>query len=142
MAFGICYGYTVNGYHRTQWLQLITAFKPDYAWEIGLDQDLPNIEGVQGIQSAGELPPEMDLVVFSPTSARHIIPTISLPDFQFANNQIYMFGPDTECLSETQLGNTTNYTVVSIPTCSDDEKDELFSFQAGAVVLYDKCSRG
>lgn len=139
MSFvGICYGHNTNGYYRTQWLCNVTGFSPSAAYERGLPLDVPNPEGVLSCLTAADLPLDAELVVLSPKTARIIKPTMSLSEFQHPERAVYFFGKDTVFLSEEELGGRKPDHVVYIPVASGKECDEIYSFVAGAIVLYDR----
>lgn len=139
---GICYAHPPNGYYRTQWLCNVTAFKPDAAYERGLPPETPNPYGITFCSTADDLPRDAELVVLSPETARIVRPTVSLPDFTHPTRALYFFGADTIFLSGDDLGRRTPDTVVSVPVQSEQERDELYSFVIGAIVLYDRMVRG
>ena len=137
---GICYAYSGNAYHRTQWLCNVTGFAPSAAYEHGLPADVPNPESVIRCSGPEDLPDDCDLVVLSPRTARLVSPTIELPDFEHPQRALYFFGADTRFLSPEDYGRTPN-AVVHVPTASDREADELYSFVVGAIVLADRQAR-
>jgi len=139
---GICYAYTGNGYHRTQWLCNVTAFRLDAAYERGLTPEVANPYGVIAVDTAADLPSDVELVVMSPKTARIVRPTVSLPDFTHPERAVYFFGADTIFLSDDDLGGRVPDHVVSVPNISPRESDELYSFAVGAITLYDRITRG
>lgn len=142
MSFvGICYAYTSNGYYRTQWLCNVTGFAPSAAYERGLTPDVPNPEGVIAVNTAADLPRDAELVVLSPQTARVIVPTISLDDFEHPERAIYFFGADTIFLSDDDFGGRAPDHVVYVPVASARENDEIYSFVVGAIVLCDRVLR-
>lgn len=138
---GICYAYSPNGYYRTQWLCNVTGFQPSAAWERGLGVDVPNPEGVLPCATAEDLPQDASLVVLSPQTARIVQPTISLFDFVHPERAVYFFGADTIFLSEDDFGSREPDHVVYVPNASSQERDELYSFVVGAIVLSDRQAR-
>jgi len=134
----ICYAYSGNGYHRTQWLCNVTAYALDAAYERGLTPDVPNPEGVIAVATAADLPADCELVVMSPETARYIQPTVTLQEFVHPDRAVYFFGADTIFLSDDDLGGRQPDHVVCAPNVSPRESDELYSFVVGAVVLYDR----
>ena len=152
MSLGICFEYTLNGYHRTQWLQLVSAFKPDFAYErTGRpveDEDRKDIldaarvDGTIPVADLTGVPHrDMRLVVLSPQSAREVVPTIALPDFNHPENAMYYFGGDREHTGLEDLESWPKRDVVYIPTLSDREQDEFWSVNVGGIVLYDRMAR-
>lgn len=139
MSFvGICFAYDLNGYYRTQWLCNATAFRLDAVYERGLDDEIANPYGVVSVESADDLPLDCELVVLSPRTARLIPGQESLEFFEHPERAIYLFGADTRFLSEEDLGGRRPDHIVYVPNISDDERDELYSFTIGAIVLYDR----
>lgn len=138
---GLCYGYSTNGYYRTQWLCNVTGFAPDAAYERGLPSDVPNPEGVISVATAEDLPADAELVVMSPATARLVRPTVHLTDFVHPERAVYLFGADTVFLSEDELGARVPDHVVEIPIASARECDEIYSFVAGAITLHDRATK-
>lgn len=140
-SVGICYAYSTNGYHRTQWLCNVLGFNPNLAYERGLPIDVANPENIISINTADDLPTDHELVVLSPKTAREVHPTVSLQNFIHPSRAIYFFGADTVWLSENELGTRTPDHIVYIPVVSDNERDEIYSFVIGGIVLYDRTIR-
>lgn len=141
MAWGICFAYDKNGYYRTQWLNMVTCFRPDFAYERGLDEVTPNHHGLLACNSIDDIDPGLELVVMSPlATAREVIPSTSLADFEHPRNACYYFGADFVWLSETELGERSR-TVVYVPNQSPAPADELYSFVVAAIVLHDRMTR-
>jgi len=139
---GVCFAYSTNGYHRTQWLCNVVGFPVDAAFERGLPPDVPNPEGVVSVATAADLPLDCELVVLSPETARIVVPTETLVDFVHPERACYFFGADFVFLSEDDLGGRAPDHVVSVPNRSTRENDELYSFVVGAIVLFDRLMRG
>lgn len=137
MGVGICFAHTNNGYYRTQWLCNVTGFCVQ-GYERNKPRDVPSYNGVIPVHTADDLPDDASFVVCSPHTARLVKPTVELPDFEHPEHVVYFFGADTIFLSADDLGERTPDHVVAIPVGSNREGDEIYSFVAGAIVLYDR----
>lgn len=87
----------------------------------------------QVIQTADELPPNRPLVIVQPRNALCIEGQDSLITFQHPQNAIYFFGTNNSYMQPEDLGNRTPDHSIYIPV-----SNELYSWTAGAMVLYDR----
>jgi hypothetical protein len=131
---GICFQYDVKDLLRNYWLLTIRAFGVQ-AYERNIAEDEIITDGIIGIKTINDLPPDIPLVVVSPKNGEYIKGEIALPDFKHPAMVIYYFGPDNVHLSKEELGERT-YQTVYIPIAETGEN--LWSSQAGSIVLYDR----
>lgn len=138
MTLGMCFAYDKNGYYRTQWLCNVCAFKPDFAYERGIDEMTPNPYGILPCNNINDIDAGLELVVLSPLhTAREVMPSVSLDDFVHPTNACYYFGADFVWMTQEELGDRPR-TVVYVPNISPKPEDELYSFVVAAMVLRDR----
>ncbi len=120
-----------------QWSYVLSHWKPRRVYLIGdADRRLKPFRNVIEIESANGLP-DLPLVVMQPESSRYIKPTLMISEFIHPNEVIYLFGSDHLHLTEDHIGGREAQ-IVAIPT---DSHDEMYSWIACAVTLFDRASR-
>ncbi len=136
---GLCFCYLHSGWELRQWDYLVASFQVDDIWVIG-PKDTPIREsGILKrstlIQSAEELPTNVDIVVGAPKKGRFIQGRVPLTSFRHPTAAIYLFGLDNVHLSESQLGERKPDHTVYITVSS---RWELYAHVAAAIFLYDR----
>lgn len=122
--------------YLNQWDYALTNFPPDELFVVGnLGDYTSKIVGrAILLDSVADLPLK-PLILMAPANGMNIAGDWSLVNFNHPAEAVYLFGSDTGFLSEVDLdGRAVDYKVY-IPTASDDE---MYSFMAAAVTLYDR----
>lgn len=133
--FDICIVASPGETWETQWSYLLSHFKPRTLYVVGaIDPRVRPFVGYTQVGSAAEVPCN-NLVVASPTSSRYIPGDHSLLTYEHPDECCYMFGADNVHLSTDHLGERIPTDTIFIPT---DTADTMYSFMAGALVLYDR----
>lgn len=118
-----------------QWSYVLSHWYPRNVYVIGsIDRKVKPFRDAILIGSAEELP-NLPIVALQPDNARYMPGTISLPGFEHPGECIYLFGNDHTHLCSDQMGARVPDSLVFIPTASHDE---MYSWTAGAVSLYDR----
>lgn len=133
----ICFEYDPRGWNRDLWLYLITGFEVQ-GYERKRDKDMKgNHFGTIAIDSIAELP-KKPIIILAPLSSSNFTPEISLLNFVHPpeGDAIYYFGSDRENI-ELEEFKGKDITTVYIPQPTNLPQNELWSHQAGAIVLYD-----
>lgn len=132
--FDICIVASPGETWETQWSYLLSHFKPRTLYVIGeIDPRVRPFVGYKSVTTAEEVPGK--LVVASPASSRYIPGNQSLLTYKHPEDCCYMFGADNAHLSTDHLGERVPLDTIFIPT---DTADTMYSFMAGALVLYDR----
>lgn len=135
---GISFRYN-GGYKsllRDQYYELVKAFPNLVVYERGVSDLEPldyNGSPFIKITNADDLPKNARLVVLSAQNGKYIQGEINLKDYQHPIDAIYFFGDDNTSLSQSDIGNVTDYDKVYIPI-----EENVWSAQAMAIVLYDR----
>ncbi len=120
-----------------QWSYVLSHWKPRNVYLIGnVDRRLKPFRSVIEIESAADLP-DLPVVVMQPDTSRYVKPSQTIAEFLHPDECIYLFGSDHIHLTDEHTGGR-DIRVVSIPT---DTHDEMYSWIAGAVTLFDRASR-
>lgn len=133
--FDVCLVSTSGANWEKQWSYLLSHFAPRDIYVIGeeLERKVKPFTNYIHIETAEAVP--NDLVLLAPQSGRYVQGDVSLVDFQHPQDCTYMFGADHVNMSEDYLGNRVAEHCVYIPT---DTSDQMYSFMAGAITLYDR----
>ena len=132
--FDICLVASPGSTWEQQWSYLLSHFEPRDLYVIGeVDPRVRPFKGYIQIQTAEELPGI--LVLMAPIFGHVIRGEESLRTFQHPDECCYMFGADNAHLTEDHLGSRIPDHKVYIPT---DTRDQMYSFMAGAITLYDR----
>ena len=131
----ICFEYDPRGWNRDLWLYLVTGFEVQ-GYERGRDKDMKgNHFGTIAIDSIDELP-DKPIVILSPRYASNFEAKHSLLDFKHPKDAIYYFGADKGNIELEEFGDR-DITIVYIPQPTKEKHNELWSHQAGAILIYD-----
>jgi hypothetical protein len=134
---GVCLAWPTNEKYRDQWAYILSNFAVDNVWVVGCpDSYCQFFPGAVFMDHQSELP-DYPIVVCQPPDARYVKGEINLMNFSHPEHAIYVFGLDNNNLSEDDLKGEPDYKVF-IPTA----KNEMWSWVAAAVVLYDRASKG
>jgi hypothetical protein len=133
----ICIAETLQGHVLNQWSFVLSNFSIDRLFVIG---DVSNLihkpfANTISIENASFLPTDSDLILLAPVEGRYYKGNVGLKDFSHPSNAIYLFGPNHVHLSEVEMSNRKPDYSVYIET---DTKDEMFSYVAAAVTLWDR----
>ena len=126
-----------NGTYQTQWDYILSSFPPDRLIVFGNPDDAPSTNVFSRLEAtyAESLNGQGDtLVVMAPDNGQYVQGDESLVDFVHPEDAIYYFGGDKSHLGLKQIGRPPDHRVF-IPTAS---KDDLFSWQAYAMVAWDR----
>ena len=126
-----------------QWSYVLTSFPAvnifciDQGNVISLRNYRP-LDLATRILTVDELPNSKPLIAFQPENARFFPGTENILSFVHPSECIYIFGNDHTHLSADELGTRIPDSIVYIPTATNDE---LFSFVAGGIALYDRIAK-
>lgn len=138
----ICISLPENENFQDQWDYVLNNFQVDELYvkikEPFTDDNEPPIskafKNAKYILSYSELPKE-DVVLISPANAYQLNGETNLETFTHSDNCIYLFGADEGRLTNEDVSELNIVDKVYVETSNDLH---MFSFVAGAVVLYDK----
>lgn len=119
----IVFHYDSDPFRMDQWLYLVHLFRVK-GWVLNVPVDVKLHRYVEPLESLSELDGPLIKVSRGGTP---------LPEYK--GDGTFVFGPD----DGTWTPDVEFDAVVSVPTPVDED---LYSFQAGAMVLYEKLSRG
>lgn len=127
--FGVCLAAEKNASRMQNWDYVLSHFVPDNIFVLG-DCKLPHSKPFQDaviIEDTDEIPGLVTLL--APEKGRYVSGEIDLYSYRHPLSVTYVFGPDN--------GHVERYHGVSvyIPT---DSHDEMYSFVACAITLYDR----
>jgi len=113
-----------NNQSEIQWSFLLSNFRPDEIRLLGEYEPTDKIfrDVKRGL-------PNKPLIILTPKDGRYMKGDISLSNFTHPEDAVYVFGSDKKHM-EPMDG-----TLVYIPT---DSNVEMYSWSAGAVVLWDR----
>ncbi len=126
-----------NGTYQTQWDYILSSFPPDKLIVFGDAVDAPSTNVFSRLDAtyADSLNGQRGtLVVLAPDNGQYVQGDESLVDFVHPDDAIYYFGSDKSPLGPKEVGRPPDHRVF-IPTAS---KDDLFSWQAYAMVAWDR----
>jgi hypothetical protein len=135
----VCFAYTESENWRQQWEYVLSHFQVDAVYVHGKGE-MPTLDGtVLGsaipIASTSELPAGASLVLLSPPNALNVAGDRSLVDFAHPADAIYYVGSDSRHLEAEAFDGRQPDHKVYVPT---DSADQMYSFVALAVALYDR----
>lgn len=130
----ICFSSDKKGSNRDFWEYLITGFNLK-AYDRNPPEPFIPSDLAVSILSVDELPNDVPLVVVQCQHGKQMQGEHCIYDYVHPENAIYYFGPDNEYVSPEDFGNR-QYDSIYIPQESG-ETNELWSHQAGAMVIYD-----
>lgn len=135
----VCFTHDPEENSQMQWDYILLNFKPDKLYiitneKLEFNHRSPRSKAIQ-IKNIKELPKDTPLVVLAPQFAEHIKGETSLVDFKHPKDAIYFFGPDVGHLTKEYFSDRKPDHLVYIPVDTDDQ---MFSFMAAAVVLWDR----
>lgn len=137
---GVCFAYDSRGWNRDLWLYLVTGFGVE-GYERGRDPEMKgNHFGTLAVEGAKDLPRDRPLVVVQPKTGRSLHGQIPLNKFDHPKDAIYYFGSDRDNLSPADFEGL-QYDTVYIPLNDDTPQNELWSHQAGGILIYDALTR-
>lgn len=132
--FSVCLVASPGAQWEQQWSYLLSHFQPESLYVIGeLDPRVKPFTGYTSVQTAEDVPGH--LVLLAPSHGRYVQGAAPITDFAHPDTCTYMFGADNATMSSDFLGGRRPDDVVYIPT---DTKDDMYSFMAGAITLYDR----
>lgn len=143
MNISICFEYDPRGWNRDLWLYLITGFgvqgyervpPDDETYGSGNNYDIIRIAGIEDL-------PDKPLVFIQPIKGRFINGELNLINYSHPKDAIYYFGSDRAQVDESNFGDR-KYDSVYIPQKDETVQHELFSHQAGAILIYDVKAKG
>jgi len=122
-----------NGREENEWDYVLSHIKPDARFVMGKHACTHNVlRDAPVVSTAADLPND-PLVLVVPLSARNFTPDTALQDFTHPTDAVYMFGPNSEHITEDDMGGRVPDHIVYIPT---DTKDEMFNYVACIVTLW------
>jgi len=138
----VCIPLAQNGQYQTQWDYLLSSFEPDRLYVIGDEKDAPTTNVFASlnavyVESCADLPADLPLIVFASKTARYVKGVTSLVEFTHPADAVYFFGHDVRWVDDEVLGRVPDE-IVYVPT---DTTDDLWSWVAGAVALWDRRTR-
>lgn len=116
---------------REYWSYVAAQFSVE-VFEVGRPLDIESNYKPTSISSYSDLP-NKPLVICAHKNAKYIKGTISLKKFKHPDSAIYVFGSDKGNLYP-EMFSEHSWESVYIPP----SKIEMYSFQAGAIVMYDR----
>jgi hypothetical protein len=133
--FDVCIVSSQEAHWEQQWSYLLSHFKPRDIYVIGaeLERRVKPFTDYIHIQTAEEI--KNTLVLLAPQSGRYVQGEVSLRGFPHPQDCCYMFGNDHTNMSEDYLGTRKPEHLVYIPT---ETTDQMYSFMAGAITLWDR----
>ena len=135
----VCFAYTESANWQQQWEYVLSHFQVDGAYVHGVDGRPAMVGTVLSkavpIASTSELPADASLVLLSPTNALNVAGDQSLVDFAHPADAIYYVGSDSRHLQAEAFDGREPVHKVYVPT---DSADQMYSFVALAVALYDR----
>lgn len=135
--FDICLAFSSGAQWEQQWSFILSHWKPERLYILGgkVDEKVIPFRDAIYVNSAEELPEDQPLILMQPKEAYKIPGVTNLVMFKHPETCTYMFGSDNHHLTEDQLGARKPEDIVYIPT---DTIDNMYSYMAGAVTLYDR----
>ena len=134
---GICFHYSVDLMQREYWSYIFEQFAITEIYEVGRPAGIESNYLPTVISAINELPTGRDMVVLQHQNAKYIQGTLNLETFVHPADPLYVFGSDSDNLFPAQFTGYT-YSAVYIPP----SLIEMFSFQAGAICMYDRMVKG
>ncbi len=125
------------GTMENQWAYVLLHFTPRHVYAFDGELWSKPFVGASAVLSAEELP-QIPIVVLAPLNGDNVQGAISLDEFGHPAECVYLFGPDDELLMPAHLG-SREYSRVYIKT---DTTDQMWSWVAAAVTLFDRRSKG
>ena len=122
-----------NGQDEHEWDYILSHIKPDACCVMGKYPCTNNVLRDSPIAATAADLPSDPLVLVVPLTARNFTPTISLVDFTHPDDAVYMFGPNSEHITDADMGGRVPDHIVYIPT---DTIDEMFNYVACMVTLW------
>lgn len=129
---GICFSSPQDLMQREYWSYVFEQFNVDNVWERGRSSDVNSNYKLETIEEYSELP-NVPLIILAHKNAKYIRGEVSLLDFKHPENCIYVFGSDNGNIYPEEFGGR-DLTPVYIPPSNI----EMYSFQAAAIVMYDR----
>lgn len=134
---GICFHFNPDLNIREYWSYVFENFNIKELYEVQRPKDIDsNYYNPIVLNSYDELPKERSLVILAHKDAKYLKGKISLSDYNHPQNPVYVFGGDNSNLYP-ELFEKHKYDVVYIPP----SLIEMYSFQAGAITMYDRESK-
>lgn len=128
---GLCFSFSKDLMQREYWSYICYQNKIDNVWEVGRPDDAETNYKPTSINNYSELPKE-NLIIVQHKNAKYIQGKIPLTEFKHPEDGIYVFGSDSANLYPEMFENHS-YETLYIPPSNI----EMYSFQAGAIVMYD-----
>ena len=135
----ICFINDPDENSQMQWDYILLNFRPDNLYIISEENLEFNRKSPRSkstvIKSVKDLPKNVPLVVLAPKISEHLQGETSLLEFKHPKDAIYFFGSDNGQLSKEDFKSRKPEHLVYVPVDTDDQ---MFSFMAAAVVLWDR----
>ena len=138
--FKVCISYTAKANEQNQWDYALSNFKPDQLFVLNRKNQEVQKSNVVGkatqIQSLTELPEDHKLVLLAPLNSMYMKDEkINLMEYKHPEDKvIYFAGDDSSFLIPDEFERYPDE-IIYVPT---DTKDDMYSWVAMAVVLYDR----
>lgn len=131
----ICFSYSNDMMQREYWSYVCAQFGIDKVYEINRPENIQSNYKPIAINNYSELP-NKKLVIAAHKNAKYLQGNYSLIDYVHPKDCIYIFGSDASNLYPEQFKGY-NWDSIYIPP----SKIEMYSFQAGAIIMYDRITK-